>query len=222
MEYTIFSIEDDRNIAHIINVTLSKQGYIVETFYDGKSFFDRLEQKVPNLILLDMMLPDIQGLDILKKIRSKKEYNDVDIIIVSANTMLMDKIDGLDNGADDYIEKPFNILELMSRVNVKARKYKKSLVIKVKDITLDIDAHICMKDNQEIKLTTREFDILKMLFTSLNQVVSRDEILKKIWNIKDDVESRTVDMHVKELRQKIDPENNIIKTIYGIGYKVVS
>ncbi len=122
MEYLIYSVEDDKNISHLIHVALTKQGYAVESFSDGESFLKRFKEKKPHLILLDLMLPNIQGEELLKKIREDDTHDDIQIIIISAKSMLMDKIDGLDSGADDYIEKPFDILELMSRVNAKSRR----------------------------------------------------------------------------------------------------
>lgn len=221
MEYIIYSVEDDKNIAHIINVTLKKQGYFVDTFYDGRSFFEALSLKKPNMILLDMMLPDISGQEILKNLRSKREYDNVVIIIISANRLTIDKVDGLDLGADDYIEKPFDILELMSRVNAHVRRYKRNRTIQIGKIVLDLDKHSCTKDNDELKLTVKEFEILELLFTSHGNVVTREDLLKKIWGQEAALESRTVDMHVKSLRQKIgDDEANFIVTVYGIGYKV--
>lgn len=220
MKYIIYSIEDDQDIAHIINITLTKQGYHVETFYNGESFFERFKEQKPHMILLDMMLPGIQGQDILKEIRSDSDNDEVEIIIISANNMIIDKVDGLDLGADDYIEKPFNILELMSRVNAKVRRYNKNRVIKVADIILDLDSFSCFKDGENIELTNREFDILSLLFQNKGKVVSREKILSKIWNIDTYIESRTVDMHIQSLRKKIDPDAKIIKTVYGVGYKV--
>jgi len=221
MEYLIYSVEDDKDISHIINVTLKKQGYIVDSFYDGKTFFDALNRIKPQMILLDMMLPDISGQEILKKVRANREYDDVVIIIISANRLTIDKVDGLDLGADDYIEKPFDILELMSRVNAHVRRYKRNRTIVVDNIILDLDKHICTKDNEEIRLTVKEFDILELLFASRGDVVTREDLLKKIWGQDAALESRTVDMHVKSLRQKIGDDNaNVIVTIYGIGYKV--
>jgi len=221
MEYLIYSVEDDKDIAHIINVTLTKQGYKVETFFDGKSLFDALNNKKPNMILLDMMLPDIQGQEILKTLRNNKEYDDVEIIIVSANRMIMDKVDGLDLGADDYIEKPFDILELMSRINAKVRRHQKSKIITLKDITIDINKHTCFKDNKEVILTVKEFAILSLLFESKGDVVSRDKLLSHIWGDESGYESRTIDMHIKSLRRKIkDDKGEVILTVYGLGYKV--
>ena len=220
MNYLVYSVEDDKDISRLINIALSKQGYSVKSFYDGKSFYEALKESIPNMILLDMMLPDISGTDILKDLRSKKEFDDVEILIVSANTLLIDKVDGLDLGADDYIEKPFDILELMSRVNAKVRRYKVSRQIKIDDIILDIDRKLCIKDNEEITLTSKEFEILSILFENKDIVISRDEIINKIWNIEIAIETRTVDMHIKSLRQKLG--NNIIKTVHGKGYIVNS
>ncbi len=220
MNYLIYSIEDDKNISHLINVALSKQGYVVESFYDGESFLKRFNEHKPNLILLDMMLPNIQGNEILKKIRDNDENDDIQIIIVSANRMVMDKVDGLDLGADDYIEKPFDILELMSRVNSKARRFFKKLRIIKGNLILDIKKHEFYKDNVLIELTNKEFEVIELLMKKNGEVVSREEIFSHIWG-NDVLESRTIDMHIKSLRQKInDADGSIIKSVYGIGYKI--
>lgn len=218
MDYIIYSVEDDQDIAKIINKTLSKQGYVVETFYDGTSFFKRFDEVTPHMVLLDMMLPDFSGAEIIKKIRNNPKYDDIDIIIISANRMIMDKVDGLDLGADDYIEKPFDLLELMSRVNAKFRKRKSKRLFN-DDISLDLDKHLCLCHNVLIDLTVKEFAILKILLENKGKVVSRDEILEKLWGDIDGIQSRTVDMHIKSLRKKLKDET-IIQTIFGIGYKV--
>ena len=220
MEGLIYSVEDDKDISKIINLTLSKQGYQVESFYDGKTFFSRLDEKIPEMILLDMMLPDYDGLEILKKIRSNPLYDSVFIIIISAKRMLIDKIDGLDYDADDYIEKPFDILELMSRVNSKFRRIKKTNEVVYKDLVINKEFHIATYKNIKLELTVKEFEILQILVKAQGRVVSRDEILNKIWGEGDDLQSRTVDMHIKSLRKKIGNEG-IIETVYGVGYKVV-
>ena len=221
MNYLIYSVEDDKNIAHLLKVALSKQGYIVESFNDGESFIDRFKEQKPNLILLDMMLPNIQGDEILKMIREDDENDDIQIIIVSANKMVMDKVDGLDLGADDYIEKPFDIMELISRVNSKARRfYKKQRLIRGNFI-LDSKKHEFYKDNELIELTNKEFQIMELLTKRNGEVVSREEIFNHIWGNNGVLESRTIDMHVKSLRSKInDEDGSIIKSVYGIGYKV--
>ena len=220
MDYLIYSVEDDHDIAHIINVALTKQGYQIQTFYDGMSFLTALASKKPNMILLDMMLPDISGSEIIKRIRANNYYDDVEIIIVSANRMVMDKVDGLDLGADDYIEKPFNILELMSRINAKVRRFQKNRIIKIKDYSLDLDRLVAMKNEDIIPLTSKEFEILSLLFLNKDKVLSRDEIFMKIWG-QAAFESRTIDMHIKSLRKKLkDEKGDFIQTIYGIGYKL--
>ena len=220
MKYLIYSVEDDKNISHLINVALSKQGYIVESFCDGESFFKRFKEQKPNLILLDMMLPNIQGSEILKTIRDDESNDEIQIIIVSANRLVMDKVDGLDLGADDYIEKPFDILELMSRVNSKVRRFQKKQRIVRGDLILDISKHEFYKNEQLIELTNKEFEILKLLLKKNGDVLSREEIFNAIWG-SGVLESRTIDMHVKALRNKIDDnDGTIIKTVYGIGYKI--
>lgn len=220
MNYLIYSVEDDKNISHLLNVVLTKQGYQVESFGDGESFLARFKEKKPNLILLDMMLPSIQGSDILKLIRSNEENDDIQIIIISAKNLLMDKVDGLDLGADDYIEKPFDILELMSRVNSKARRSIKKDTQVLGNLALNSKKHEVFLNDEKIDLTNKEFIILELLFKKHGEVVTRDELYRQIWG---DVaiESRTIDMHIKSLRNKLnDNKGNIIKTIYGVGYKL--
>lgn len=220
MNYLIYSVEDDKNISHLLNVVLTKQGYQVESFGDGESFLARFKEKKPNLILLDMMLPNIQGSDILKLIRSDEENDDIQIIIISAKNLLMDKVDGLDLGADDYIEKPFDILELMSRVNSKARRSIKKDTQVLGNLALNSKKHEVFLNDEKVDLTNKEFIILELLFKKHGEVVTRDELYRQIWG---DVaiESRTIDMHIKSLRNKLnDNKGNIIKTIYGVGYKL--
>ncbi len=219
MGYLIYSIEDDKDISHIINATLTKQGYIVKSYYDAKSFYEDFESVAPNMILLDMMLPDMSGQEILKDIRSKAMYDNIDIIIISANHMLIDKVDGLDLGADDYIEKPFDLLELMSRVNAKVRRFNKNKIVSFRNVKLDIEKFLCLVDDNEVSLTNKEFEILSLLSSNVGKVFSREEMLNKIWGI-DALETRTLDMHIKSIRKKT--YDDIIQTVYGVGYKVTA
>lgn len=219
MEYIIYSVEDDADIGHLINVALTKQGYKVVSFLDGESFFNALEKDKPNMVLLDMMLPGISGAEILKRLRSNHRYDDIDIIIISANNLLMDKVDGLDLGADDYIEKPFNVLELMSRVNAKVRRFKRNRIMMIKGITLDLDKHICLKDSGSVNLTTREFEILSLLFANKGKPLSREMMLDSLWGSDAIYETRTIDMHINALRKKIG--DDVILTVHGVGYKVI-
>ncbi|MGM9808130.1 MAG: response regulator transcription factor [Bacilli bacterium] len=218
MSYLIYSVEDDTNISNIIRLTLQMKGYEVSTFNDGKSFFDALEKKIPDLVLLDIMLPDMSGLDILKILKSSSKYNDVRIIILSAKSMIVDKVEGLDLGADDYIAKPFDILELVSRVNAQKRRQAKDNVITVGDLVIDQKKRECKFQNTVVNLTKKEFDILLYLIEKPNEVVSRDELIQVIWGNDFQYETRTIDMHIKSLRKKLPVAGEFIKTIYGVGY----
>lgn len=214
---TIYSVEDDQDIAKIINVSLTKSGYQVYTFPDTKSFGDAFRKAKPDLILLDLMLPDGNGMDVLKTLRSSVENNDIKIIILSAKRMTMDKVEGLDCGADDYIEKPFDILELISRVNARFRLDHE--ILSYHDISLDLNRHTCTYQGRAIELTNTEFSILKLLLQNLGKAITRDEIYHKLYTENDMVESRAIDMHIASLRKKLnDKESHIIHTIYGVGY----
>ena len=218
----IYSVEDDLDIARIINKTLTKQGYQVYSFQDGKSFINAFNKQKPDLVLLDLMLPDMNGNDIIKFIRNDIENNEVEIIIISAKRMLMDKVEGLDLGADDYLEKPFDLLELMSRVNARLRRHQNKNILIYNNLKVDLQKHLVYLDNNEITCTNKEFDILTYLLQRKGQAVSRDDLLTFLWgNNNSDYESRTIDVHIKSLRAKLnDNDGSIIQTIYGIGYKI--
>ena len=218
MSSVIYSVEDDKDIAKIINKTLSKQGYDVVSFYDGTSFIKAFDENKPDMVLLDMMLPDLSGAHLLQYIRKDSTNDHIPVIIISANSLVTDKVDGLDMGADDYIAKPFDLLELMSRVNALFRRFKKSSSFEYGKLVLNSESHICKYDGKTISLTIKEFDILALLLKNKGKVVSRDEILSSIWG-NEELETRTIDMHIKSLRKKINDEG-IIETIYGLGYKV--
>ncbi len=222
MSFIIYSIEDDLDISKIINKTLTKQGYEVYSFYDAKSFFEAFNQKKPDLMLVDLMLPDLSGNEIIKKVREDHNNDNIEIIILSAKRMLIDKVEGLDIGADDYLEKPFDLLELMSRVNARLRRHKNEDVISASELCIDIKKHQAYFKGKELELTNKEYDILLYLLTKSSQVVSRDDLLTHIWGTSSyDYESRTIDMHIKSIRKKInDMDGSIIKTIYGVGYKI--
>ncbi len=218
----IYSVEDDVDIARIINKTLTKQGYQVYSFQDGKSFIEAFNKQKPDLVLLDLMLPDMNGNDIIKFIRNDIENNEVEIIIISAKRMLMDKVEGLDLGADDYLEKPFDLLELMSRVNARLRRHQNKNILIYNNLKVDLQKHLVFLDNKEIICTNKEFDILTYLLQRKGQAVSRDDLLTFLWGDNNsDYESRTIDVHIKSLRAKLnDNDGSIIQTIYGIGYKI--
>ena len=218
MKKLIYSIEDDKDIAYIIRIALENSGYEVKSFYDGESFINEFNNKKPDLILLDMMLPKIQGQDLLKIIRSDNTNNYIDIIIISANKLISDKVDGLNLGADDYIEKPFDILELISRVNARFRK-NKNVIYNIDGFIINEDKRIITKDNKEYKLTNSEFDILLILLKEKGNIVSRDTLITTLWGNNANYESRTIDMHIKNIRKKLD-DQNIIITVHGVGYRI--
>ena len=219
MANLIYSVEDDINISKIIALTLKKQGYEVLSFSDGSSFLEAFSKRKPDLVLLDLMLPDIDGFDILRKLRADKDNDDIEIMIVSAKSQIVDKVDGLDLGADDYLEKPFDILELISRVNAKFRRNKKTSRISIDQVTVDLERRTCQVAGDEVALTNAEFTILYELMKASDKVVSRDSLLNVLWGDKDSYESRTIDVHVRSLRTKLKEQGKHIVSVYGIGYR---
>lgn len=214
----IYSLEDDSDISKIIAVSLEKTGYQVLSFDTAKAFITAFNENKPDMVLLDLMLPDGSGMDVLKLIRRDKSNQNIKIIIISAKRMTMDKVEGLDNGADDYIEKPFDILELISRVNARFRDDRETY--SYLDLTINITNHLVTLNDETITLTNGEFEILKILMKNQKKVISRKEISNELYQIEDaEFESRTIDMHIASLRKKLkDKENHYIRTIYGVGY----
>ena len=213
----ILIVDDDENIAELISLYLTKECFDTSIVNDGESALKEFERYQPNLILLDLMLPYGNGMDILKTLRNSVENNDIKIIILSAKRMTMDKVEGLDCGADDYIEKPCDILELIARVNARFRLDHE--ILSYHDISLDLNRHTCTYQGKSIDLTNTEFSILKLLLQNLGKAITRDEIYHKLYTENDMVESRAIDMHIASLRKKLnDKESHIIHTIYGVGY----
>ena len=219
--YLIYSLEDDNNISHIISLALSKQGYEIESFADYATFANAFKVRKPDMILLDLMLPDTSGEDILRKIRNDEANDAIQIIIISAKNLTINKIDGLDLGADDYIAKPFDILELISRVNARARRQIKRENYSVRNIVYDPINNNFLMDKEVIHFTNSEFKIFQLLFKKKGEPISRDEFFSLIWGSEKSYETRILDMHIKEIRRKIGKENaDLIQTIYGFGYKM--
>lgn len=220
---TIYIVEDDVNIREIERYALKNSGYEVEEFECGADFFKRLEHKVPALVLLDIMLPNEDGLDILTRIRNSKNASKVPIIMVTAKTSELDKVKGLDLGADDYISKPFGVMELISRVKALLRRtsdMKEESRISYKDIVIDNDKHAVFVDEKTCELTFKEYELLKYLIINKGIVLSRDKIMNQVWGFDYEGESRTVDMHIKTLRQKLGEAGSCIKTVRNVGYMV--
>lgn len=222
-DYLIYSLEDDQNISHIINLALTKSGYNIVSFYDYDSFYNEFKKVKPNMILLDLMLPKISGETILKEIRSDKSNDDIKIIIISAKNLTINKIDGLDLGADDYIAKPFDVLELISRVNAHSRRYLNKLneELVFKSLKIDNLKKEVSINNEIIKLTNSEFKILEYLLKNKDRVVTKDELYTLLWGKDESFESRVLDVHIKEIRKKLEPYKEVeIETLYGVGYRL--
>ena len=218
MKKLIYSVEDDKDIAYIIKIALENANYEVKSFDNGEDFLKEFNKVKPNLILLDMMLPKIQGADLLKIIREDEANNDIDIIIISANKLVSDKVNGLNLGADDYIAKPFDLLELVSRVNARFRK-NKSKIYKIKDILINEEKRLVNKQDEVIRLTNSEFDILLTLAKANGDIVSRESLMNTLWGESEAYESRTIDMHIGAIRKKLK-DKDIILTIHGHGYRL--
>lgn len=220
---TIYIVEDDVNIREIERYALKNSGYEVEEFETGADFFRRLEKKIPSLILLDIMLPGEDGLDILTRIRGNKATAAVPIIMVTAKTSELDKVKGLDLGADDYMTKPFGVMELISRVKALLRRTqhaKEEAQLQHGSILLDNDKHAVSLGGVPCELTFKEFELLKYLMINEGIVLSRDKIMDQVWGFEYEGESRTVDMHIKTLRQKLGAAGSCIKTVRNVGYMI--
>ena len=223
MAVHIYIVEDDKNIREIEMFALKNSGYAVEEFENAKSFFSRSAEKVPDLVLLDIMLPDMDGLEIVKKLRSRPDTVRVPIILVTAKTTELDKVKGLDIGAVDYLTKPFGVMELISRVKALLRRSRalqddKQMVLG--DITLDSERREVHVGGELCELTFKEFELLKLLMVNAGIVLHRDTIMSDVWGTDYEGESRTLDMHIKTLRQKLGEAGNMIKTVRNVGYKM--
>ncbi len=219
---TIYVVEDDRNIREIESFTLKNVGYQVEDFECAKDFFDRLVEKKPDLVLLDVMLPDEDGLEIVKKMRAKPDTRQIPVIMVTAKTTELDKVKGLDMGADDYMTKPFGVMELISRVKALLRRSglreNEEKVLSLGSVSLDRERHAVTVEGQPCELTYKEYELLKLLMINAGIVTTREVILDKVWGTDFEGESRTLDMHIKTLRQKLKGAGSLIRTVRNVGY----
>lgn len=223
MNRLIYIVEDDTAIKELESYALINSEFSVEGFERGKELFDALTIKIPALILLDIMLPDEDGIHILKKIRSTMAYRDIPIIMVTAKTTEIDAVKGLDMGADDYITKPFGVMELVSRVKAVLRRTQKAehqQILIYKNIVIDEAQHKVFVDDEEIELTYKEYEVLKLLIINKGIVLTRDKIMESIWGYDFEQGNRTVDVHIQSLRKKVKSAGVHIKTIRNVGYKV--
>ena len=219
----VYIVEDDNNISEIESFALKNSGYITEVFETGKIFFKHLQNKKPDIVLLDIMLPDMDGLEILKKMKNTPDYKKIPVILVTAKTTEIDKVKGLDLGADDYISKPFGIMELISRVKALLRRtlnLEEEKVLSYESVVMDVEKRAVYVNNDAVELTYKEFELLKLLLQNSGIVLRREVIMDRVWGTEFEGESRTLDMHIKALRQKLGEGGAIIKTIRNVGYEI--
>lgn len=217
----IYIVEDDKNIAEIEQFALKNAGYSVEIFKNAKDFEEKIKAEYPDLVILDVMLPDRDGLSILRDLRTGAGTAKIPIIMVTAKTTEMDKVKGLDQGADDYITKPFGIMELISRVKAVLRRAgldDAAMNLEFEGIVLDDAKHQVTIDGNPCELTFKEYELLKMLMQNSGIVLQRGQILDRVWGIDYEGESRTLDMHIKTLRKKMDDKGTLVQTVRNVGY----
>ena len=219
----IYCVEDDDNIRELVIYTLETTGLKARGFADGSAFMEALAFDTPELILLDIMLPGDDGLEVLKKLKSTSKPKGMPVIMVTAKGAEYDKVVGLDSGADDYVTKPFGMMELVSRIKAVLRrsgKVEDRMDMETSGVHVDVKKHEVTVDGKEISLTLKEFELLEKLMRNQGIVLTRDQLLTEIWGYDFDGETRTVDVHIRTLRQKLGEKGEIIQTVRGVGYRV--
>ena len=218
----IYVVEDDPGIRELECYALRQAGFEARGFEEGQSFLEAVRVQLPQLVLLDVMLPGEDGNRLLARLRQDPRTRRLPVIMVTAKTTEIDKVKGLDLGADDYITKPFGVMELISRVKAMLRRSQKSQekdkVLKLGNIVLDREKHSVTVGKEPVELTYKEYELLKLLMTNAGIVTARELILDRVWGIDFEGESRTLDMHIKTLRQKLKEEGSLIKTVRNVGY----
>ncbi len=219
----IYLVEDDSNIRELVVYTLNSTGFEAVGFEKPSDFYAALKERLPNLILLDIMLPEEDGLSILSKLRSSDDLKETPIIMLTAKGTEIDKVKGFELGADDYIAKPFGVMELVARIKARLRSNGKTQTLSeynVGCLYVCPEKHIVKVNKASVVLTLKEFEMLVMLLENRQVVLTRDQILNKVWGYSFDGESRTVDVHIRTLRQKLGEAGDVIETVRGIGYKI--
>ena len=219
----IYCVEDERNIRELLVYTLGTTGFEAKGIRDGKELRKALKEEIPQLILLDIMLPGEDGYSILEKLKSNQETRDIPVIMVTAKEAEYDKVRALDSGADDYITKPFGMMEFIARVKAVLRRAAKQAGKKeytYKGLTIHVDRHQVFDRERAVELTLKEFELLRYLMENQGIVLSREQILEKIWGYEYAGETRTVDVHIRTLRQKLGDSGFLIETVRGVGYRI--
>lgn len=220
----IYVVEDDENIREIEAIALKNSNYLVKSFGRASEFYRALDDILPDLVLLDVMLPDENGCDIVKRLRSQSATKRLPVIMVTAKTSEMDMVKGLDDGADDYIKKPFSVMELLSRVKALLRRSTEETAqqLQVGGIQLDNARRVVLAEGKSVELTYKEYELLRYLMINAEMVLSREAIMRFVWGTEFEGETRTVDMHIKTLRQKLGPSGHQIGTVRNVGYVLQS
>ncbi len=219
----VYIVEDDEDIRQIEEYALKNSGFDTYGFENSISFYEKMEIKLPDIIILDIMLPTENGFEILEYLKSKERYQDIPVIMITAKDMEMDKVKCLDLGADDYIVKPFGLMEFISRVKVVLRRARKDMEfdeVRYENVVIEPKSHNVLVDGEKIVLTNKEYELLKYLMVNKNIVLTRQKLMNNVWGFDFEGETRTVDAHIKSLRQKLGVANNIIKTVRNVGYKI--
>jgi Response regulators consisting of a CheY-like receiver domain and a winged-helix DNA-binding domain len=217
----IYYTEDDENIRDLVLYALSASGYKAKGFADGKALFEALETEKPEVILLDIMLPGEDGISLLAKLKKNSEYSAIPVIMLSAKSSEMDKVNALDAGADDYMVKPFGIVELIARIKaVKRRLSDGETAIRRGNIEIDRLKHKLTVKGENVILTNREFELLFFLMAHPESVFTREQLLETVWGYEYAGDTRTVDVHVKTLRRKLGDEASVVETVFGVGYRL--
>ena len=219
----IYCVEDDDNIRELVIYTLETTGLKAKGFAEGAEFMEALAFDTPELILLDIMLPGEDGLAILRKLKNSSKTKDIPVIMVTAKGTEYDKVIGLDSGADDYVTKPFGMMELVSRIKAVLRRSGQTADkadLDVDGVKMNVKKHEVTVDGQAVTLTLKEYELLERLMRNRNIVLTRDQLLEDIWGYDFDGETRTVDVHVRTLRHKLGEKGAIIETVRGVGYRI--
>ena len=223
MGHKVFIVEDEPDLRDTLKYNLENEGFIVEAFSNGEDFLSSVDKNKPNLVILDLMLPGVSGLDVCRELRSNDNYDGIGIVMLTAKSEEIDRIVGFELGADDYVTKPFSVRELILRVKVLLKKRiddgANEQILEFGPILMNLDAHDVSIDGKTVNLTALEFKLLKHLLKRKGRVQTRDQLLGDVWGYSSEVTTRTVDTHIKRLREKLGEPGDLIQTIRGVGYR---
>ena len=223
MGHKVFIVEDEPDLRDTLKYNLENEGFSVEAFSNGEDFLSTVDKNKPNLVILDLMLPGVSGLDVCRELRSKDNYDGIGIVMLTAKSEEIDRIVGFELGADDYVTKPFSVRELILRVKVLLKKNTddgaNEQILEFGPILMNLDAYEVSIDGKIVNLTALEFKLLKHLLKRKGRVQTRDQLLGDVWGYSSEVTTRTVDTHIKRLREKLGEPGDLIQTIRGVGYR---